>query len=77
MTIAFETSGSIGPESLCFLRDLGRCLRSSTREPQSLAHLLRRLSVAVQVGNSTSVMGSIGNTDLYDYGNRLLMIILL
>ena len=66
MPITFETSGSIGPESMCFLRDLGRRLRSSTGEPQSFAHLLQRLSVAVQVGNSTSVMGSIGNTDLYD-----------
>ena len=51
--IAFETSGTIGYDSMCFLRDLGRRLRSHTGEVNSFVYLLQRLSVAIQVGNST------------------------
>ena len=59
--IAFETSGTIGSDSVCFLRDLGRCLKSCTGEPNSFMYLIQHLSVAIQVGNSTSVMGSLMN----------------
>ena len=61
--IAFETSGTIGYDSMCFLRDLGRRLRSHTGEVNSFVYLLQRLSVAIQVGNSTSVMGSLNFND--------------
>ena len=57
--IAFETCGSMGPSSEAFLRDLGRRLRMATGEPKSYTHLLQRLSVAIQVGNAASVMGTL------------------
>ena len=31
--VAFETCGTVGPESMLFLRHLGKCLRSVTGEP--------------------------------------------
>ena len=41
--IAMETCGSVGLESMCFLRELGRRLKSATGEPFSFAYLLQRL----------------------------------
>ena len=57
--IAVETCGTVGPDSHLFLKELGRRLRMATGEPKSYAFLLQRLSVAIQTGNATSVMGSI------------------
>ena len=63
--VAFETCGTIGPESLPFLRELGRRLRSATGEPNSYIYLIQRLSVAIQVGNSISVLGTLPNISNY------------
>ena len=64
--IAVETCGSMGPDTLSFLRDLGRRLRSVTGEPQSFVHLLRRLSVAIQIGNTSSILGTMEQPDSFD-----------
>ena len=64
--IAFETSGSIGPDSMSFLKDLGRRIKMVTGEPQSFSFLMQRLSVAVQTGNAISVLGSLRCPDLGD-----------
>ena len=56
--IAVETCGSMGPESLCFLHDLGQRLKSATGETQSFSYLLQRLSVAIQTGNASSILGT-------------------
>ena len=58
--IAIETLGAIGPKSLALLKDLGRRIRSELGEPKSTEYLLQRLSVAVQRGNSISVLASTG-----------------
>lgn len=58
--VAIETLGAIGPKSLAFLKDLGRRIRQQTGESKALPYLLQRLSVAVQRGNSASVLGSLG-----------------
>ena len=58
--VAIETSGVIGPESMAFLKDLGRRLARVTGEEKSTSYLLQRLSVAVQRGNTASVLGSAG-----------------
>ena len=47
--IAVETCGAVGPDSMCFLRDLGRRLKSASGEPNSFAYLLQRISVAIQM----------------------------
>ena len=58
--IAFETS-AIGSDSMCFLLGLARRLRSCTDEPNSFTYLLQHLPVVKQVGNPTSVIGSLIN----------------
>ena len=60
--IAFETCGAFGPETSCFLLELGRRLKAATGEPNSFTYLLQ-LSVASQVGNATSVLGYLPNSD--------------
>ena len=54
-----ETSGAVGPDSLSFLRELGRRLKMANGEPKSYAYLLQQLSLAIQAGNAASVLGSI------------------
>ena len=49
--VAFETCGTVKPESMSFLRNLGKCLRSVTGKLSLFAYLLQRLSVTMQVGN--------------------------
>lgn len=56
--IAIETLGAFGPKTLVFLKDLGRRIQYQSNEPKSLTYMLQRLSVAVQRGNSASIMGT-------------------
>lgn len=44
--LAFETFGSIGPETSQFLKRLGKVMARVTGEPRSLDFLLQRISVA-------------------------------
>ena len=63
--VAVETSGVLGPEAHHFLKDFGRRLREAAGEQRSFQFLLQRVSVAVQRGNATAVLGSMkGSTDL-------------
>ncbi len=55
--VAIETTGVIGARSLQFLKELGRRVRRQTGDPNSTSYLLQRLSIAIQRGNSASVMG--------------------
>ena len=64
--IAFETSGSIGLDSMSFLKDLGHHIKMVTGEPQSFSFLMQRLLVAVQTGNAISVLGSLCCPELSD-----------
>ena len=56
--VAVETLGVIGPESESFLRDLTRKVMEATGEPSSHQYLLKRLSVAIQRGNSAAIQGT-------------------
>ena len=62
--IAVETNGSVGFESLQFLKQLGHRIRDATGEPSSYAYLLQRLSVAIQIGNAASVLGTLDKPDI-------------
>ena len=44
---------------MAFLKDLGHRLARVTGEEKSTTYLLQRLSVAVQWGNTASVLGTI------------------
>ena len=45
--VAIETSGVMGPQSLHFLRELGRRVRRQTGDPLNASHLFQRLSTAI------------------------------
>ena len=57
--VAIETCGSIGPVSKPFLRDLARRIKMVSGEPKSFGLLMQRISVAIQIGNATSVLGTL------------------
>ena len=57
--VAIETSGVIGPHSLVFLKELGRRVRQQTGDANATSYLLQRLSVAIQRGNSASILGGL------------------
>ena len=57
--VAVETLGPIGQEARVFLREVARRITTSTQEPLALQYLLQRVAVAVQRGNTASVLGSL------------------
>ena len=57
--IAVETNGSVGLESLQFLKQLGQRIWAVKGEPSSYAYLLHRLSMAIQIGNAVSVLDTL------------------
>ena len=64
--IACESLGVFGAEMLSFLKDLGHCLHQTTGDSQYNPFLLQHLSVAIQRGNSTSVLGTLSSFDGLD-----------
>ena len=74
--IAFETSGSIGPDSMSFLKDLGCRIKMVTGEPQLFSFLMQRLSVAIQTGNAILVLRPLRSPDLGDYILIIIIIII-
>ena len=62
-TVAIETSGGFGPKTLRFIRELGRRIVHVTAEVNSTNYLMQRLAVAVQLGNSAAVLGTMALPD--------------
>ena len=56
--VAIETSGVFGAKTMRFVQELVQRLERVTGEVTSTNFLIQRLSVAVQRGNSTSVLGT-------------------
>ena len=59
--IAVETSGVFGPQTLAFVKELGRRLGSHTGEEKASTYLIQRMSIAVQRGNAISFLGDFGS----------------
>ena len=57
--VALETLGPWGPEADTFIREVGRRLHAATGDPRSTSFLRQQMSVAVQRGNATCVLGSL------------------
>ena len=57
---SIKTAGSLGPETLLFLRELGHRLKQVAGEAKSFGYLQQHLSAAVQWGNGAGVMGTMG-----------------
>ena len=56
--VAIETARAFGQEALTFLQELGYCLRVQMGEPWSHHHLLQKIVVAMQRGNTAAVLGT-------------------
>ena len=61
--ISIETSRVFGLEAASFFGELGRQIRAETGEPRSLQFPLQGITVAVQRGNPTAVLGTAPATD--------------
>ena len=67
MAIAVETLGPWNVDGLSFIRELGGRLTAITGDPRETAFLLQRISVAVQLGNVASIMGTLPTRHGTDY----------
>ena len=56
---AVETFGSFGEEALSLVKELGRRIRSFTGEPRSRLFIVQRISIAIQRGNSISILSTL------------------
>ena len=59
--IATETLGSWGPMGLKFVREIGGRIAEATGEKRSRYYLLQAVSMAIQRGNVSSILGTAQN----------------
>ena len=73
--VAIETAGVFGQEALAFLQELGHRLWVKTGESLSHHHLLQRIAVAMQRGNTATVLGTmtVPNNDINNAYIHLLL----
>ena len=64
---ANENTGVFGPETMEFLWEMGHRLQLVSADHNSTTYLIQKLSVAVQRGNTASVLGSARNMDRHDF----------
>ena len=57
--VAIEITGVMGPQTSLFLKELGRRVRGQTEDLLASSHIFQRLSIAIQRGNSSSIMGGL------------------
>lgn len=60
--VAIETMGPICKDGKKFLEELGERIASVTGEKRAKEYLMQRISLAVQVGNAASVLGTMKRT---------------
>ena len=56
--LGFETFGSLGHSAVEIIGQIGRRIGEETGEPRSLSCLRQRISLEIQRGNATSVLGT-------------------
>ena len=59
--ICVEILGPWGPNGLKLIQEMGKKIQDSTNEARSTSFLIQSISMAVQRGNSASVMGTVEN----------------
>ena len=65
-----EASGTFGPNTFPFLKELGRKISRVTGEARSFPFLIQCLALTIQRGNSACVMGTLGNnSNIEDFFN--------
>lgn len=63
---AVETLGTFGEEAIELVNELGRRLRAATGEIRSRLYLTQRISIAIQRGNSASVLATLPPSAKFD-----------
>ena len=63
--IAFETLGTWGIDANRIVTALGKKIAERSGEPRSLEFLRQRISVELQRGNATSVLGTMKDYNCY------------
>ena len=58
--IAVETFGLWGPRGLKFVKEIGRKIQEKTGNKNATSHIIQAISMTVQRGNATSIMGTLG-----------------
>ena len=58
--IAVETFGSWGPRGLKFIKEIGKKIKEKTGNKNATSHIIQAISMTVQRGNATSIMGTLG-----------------
>ena len=61
--LAFEILGGVGPSTSTFLKNLCKTLCVRNRENRAGSFFRQRLSLAIQVGNAASVVGTVRDED--------------
>jgi hypothetical protein len=64
--VAIETSGNFGSDTHLFLKEISKRLKSNSGEALSHQFLLQLLSVAVQRGNTLSILGTMQQSSAID-----------
>ena len=57
--IAVETFGSWGPRGLKFIKEIGSKIKEKTGNKNATSHIIQAISMTVQRGNATSIMGTL------------------
>ena len=57
--ICIETLGSIGEDGLKLIKRIGELMQNVTGEKRSTSFLLQRISVAIQRGNASAILGTV------------------
>ena len=64
--VGFETFGTWGEYAKKLVNDLGKKVTNTTKEKRATLYLKQRLSIDIQRGNSTSVLGTLPSTQALD-----------
>ena len=64
-SVSFECQGSCGEETHAFIKQ-GKKLIQQSQDTRSPAFLKQRLSIAIQIGNAASVIGTLPQTEALD-----------
>ena len=60
LALPVETFGSWGPPGLKFIKEIGRRIKEKTGNKNATSHIIQGISMAVQRGNTASIMGTLG-----------------
>ena len=65
--IAFESLGSMGPETRTFIKKLGSLMKKASGESRSMDYLLQKVSIAIQRRNASCILGTLGKKRIDDF----------